>query len=189
MSIKFATTIVLSALLGYCLGIDTGDSDRDVTLLAFLGLVFGMPCFTIGWLTWRQFYPGRVPLRRYLLRLPIILVVAFFAAAIGWWRVHPSGIRYRFADGTGASGTWREVQIEHLEAGTWLEGPWVGAWPMKVRFPDIDGDGYPDIEISGQEGRVVFLYLPKNDGLRFWHLAEKSGAYAASYRPDNVIYP
>ena len=80
------------------------------------------------------------------------------------------------------------MQFQHWEAGSWLDGPSVAAWPMTVRFPDMNGAGHSDIQVSGH-GRVTFVYLPENDGVRYWHLVERQGAYEVNYFPDNVVSP
>ena len=188
MSVKLTIAIALSTALGYVIGLETGDSDGDFTYLTVLACFFLGPFFVVAWLAWRPFRSVRRPLRQSALRLATLICFSLVAWAFGWWRVHPSNIRYQFACGTGASGTWREVKFQHFEDGEWIAGPWIGAWPMSVRFPDLDGDGHVDIEVSGH-GKVSFVYLTKNDGHQYWHLHDRSGAYAVNYPPDNISEP
>ncbi len=79
----------------------------------------------------------------------------------------------------------RTLLVQHLENGQWIDGPWVGAWPLQIRFPDLNGDGHTDLEVTGS-GRVTFLYLPDNDGQKYWQLQEKEGDYEVSYSPANL---
>ncbi len=115
--------------------------------------------------------------------------VALASCAVygGVWRwLHPANIHYKFD--YGQSGTWHEVQFTHTEHGHEIQGPWVGAWPLRVRFPDLDHDGFPDIRVVG-DGRVAeYIYLPHNDGKRFWHLVRADG-FCVSYPPDGHVYP
>jgi len=188
MSFKLAALLATIAVIGHAIGLETADSDGDVTLITSVCVFLVLPIFTLGWATRRLFRGAGRSLGYSFWRLGLCICIGLLAGVVGWWRVHPSSIRFRFRDGTGASGTWREVQFEHYESGRWIVGPWVGAWPMSVRFPDIDGDGYRDIEVTGH-GRVVLQYLPKNDGRRFWRLVERTGAYEVNYPPDNVTSP
>lgn len=62
----------------------------------------------------------------------------------------------------GNTGSFHMVQFYFKVNGKWLEGPSVEAWPMTLSFPDLNGDGYPDIRVTENiEGGVVeFVYLP-----------------------------
>jgi hypothetical protein len=115
------------------------------------------------------------------------VALAFLAGYGGIWEwLHPSNIHFKFS--YGQSGSWHEVQFTHIEGGRQIDGPWVGAWPMRVRFPDLDHDGFPDIRVVGSGRIAEYVYLPHNDGKRFWHLLHADG-FAVSYPPDGQSYP
>jgi hypothetical protein len=187
MTLRSGTTLIMSALVGYRCGLDTADSDGDFSHLIALGAIFLSPFIGIGWLCWAYWQPWTSKIWWSRAKSFSLVTLSFFCAfAFASWCVAPSHIRYRF--GYGASGTWHEVQFHHLENGQWIKGPWVGAWPMQVRFPDLNQDGHADIEVTGR-GRVTFLYQPEHVSAKYWHLQEKEGDYAVSYPPEGLIYP
>lgn len=100
-----------------------------------------------------------------------------------WYWLHPANIHYTFD--YGRSETWQEVQFTHTVNGKEIKGPWVGGFPLCVRFPDINNDGYRDIRVigNGPDDIVEYIYLPQNDGNCFWHLL-KSSVLGRSYPPD-----
>ena len=105
----------------------------------------------------------------------------------GVWRwFHSPGITYQFS--YGQTGGWQEVQFTHVVQGHQIQGPWVGGWPLSVRFPDLNHDGFPDIRVLGDDRVAEFVYLPNNDGKCFWHLLKNDG-FLVSYPPDGVIGP
>ena len=116
------------------------------------------------------------------------VVLAFCAIYGGVWRwLHPPNIHYMFE--YGQSGTWHRVRFTHTEDGHEIEGPWVGAWPLRVRFPDLNHDGYPDIRVLGNGNNIAeYVYLPHNDGKRFWHLVRADG-FQLIYPPDGQLGP
>lgn len=187
MTLRFGSSLIVSAIVGYRCGLDVADSEADFTKLVAFCAIFFVPFIGVGWLCWASWQPSK---RKILwsvtqsLCLMILVFLSTFHLASSF--IAPSHIRYRF--GYGASGTWHEVQFHHLENGQWIEGPWVGAWPMQVRFPDLNQDGHAEIEVSGR-GRVTFLYMPEHVGTKYWHLQEKVGHYAVSYLPAGLIYP
>ncbi|MEQ1750974.1 MAG: hypothetical protein ABL974_16215 [Prosthecobacter sp.] len=177
----------MSAFVGYRCGLDVADSEGDFTKLVALGAIFVGPFIGVGWLCWASWQPSIRKILRGLTKLLCLMTLVFFSAFyLASSFIAPSHIRFRF--GYGASGTWHEVQFHHLENGQWIEGPWVGAWPMQVRFPDLNQDGHADIEVTGR-GRVAFLYQPEHVGTKYWHLQEKEGHYGVSYPPAGLIYP
>lgn len=109
--------------------------------------------------------------------------MAYFWA---WRSVHPPDIRYEFS--YGQSGSWGAVQFSFLENGKWLEGPWVGAWHMEVRFPDLNGDGHADLHALGQGRIAEYVYLPEGQNGRWWHLLRAEG-FQVSYPPDGHNSP
>ena len=188
MSVKPAIAFILALVLGYSIGLETGDSEAYITGLALL-LGFCLLLFkAAGMIAFRLWKLPKPPLSVDAKRLARFLVVGSISWSVGWWQVHPSKVRFQFTKGTGASGTWRSVQFQHWEVDRWLDGPSVSAWPMFVRFPDVNGDGCADIQVAGH-GKVTFVYLPQNDGQRYWHLVEQQGAYEVSYGPDGIVSP
>jgi hypothetical protein len=125
---------------------------------------------------------GAMTLRTLVL---FFVIVAFASLAVygGVWRwLHVPNIHYEFS--YGESDSWHEVQFTHTEHGREIEGPWVGGYPMRVQFPDINHDGYPDIRVTGNGSKIVeYVYLPHNDGKCFWHLVRAEG-FGVSYTPD-----
>lgn len=110
-------------------------------------------------------------------------------AGAGFWAwrwVHPPGIRYEFS--YGQSGSWAAVQFTFLENGVWQEGPWVGGWHMDVRFPDLNGDGHADLQVSGRKRLAEYVYLPEAQNGCWWHLVQNSG-FQVSYPPDGHTSP
>ncbi|MCX6855257.1 MAG: hypothetical protein NTV80_10160 [Verrucomicrobia bacterium] len=187
MSLPSISALIVLAMFGYCIGIDTANSEPTLTTLALMGVLFVGPFIGIGWLAWRLWQPQTRQIWRELAQSVFAAALTLLCAfGIGWWRVHPSHIRYDFGYGHGASGTWHEVQFHHLEDGRWIKGPWVGEWPMCVRFPDLNHDGHADLEITSR-GRVTFLYLPKHEGAKCWQLQENKGRYALHYPPAGLI--
>ena len=198
MSLRLAVALLLAIALGHQFGIETADTDgilSEVLVLVFFASIFLVPPIAVGWCVWRFWrpkLPSREPLSRRGLPALLIVLTLLAAGALGWWRVHPAHIRYQFTSGGGISGTWREVQFHHLEHGHWIQGPSVAAWPMMVRFPDLNGDGHSDIEVTGSGSlsrRVTFFYLPDNDGKQYWQLHEREGSYEVNYRPAGLINP
>jgi len=103
-----------------------------------------------------------------------------------WRSLHPDNIRYTFD--YGQSGSWHEVQFTLLLEGRTIKGPWIGGNPLDVRFPDLNGDGHPDIRVSKANRVTEFVYLPAGDGECYWHLKQNSG-YCVDYPPDGQHYP
>lgn len=186
MSLRLVALLLIGITAGYQVGLDSADSDAAFTQLLVYAAIFLVPLIGVGWLAWWRWQPpSEERWHQRVLRVFFVLLAIAGAHSFGWWRVHPAHLRYGFTYPTGASGTWHEVQFHHLENGTWIEGPGINAWPMRVRFPDLNDDGHADLEITGQ-GRVTFLYLPNNDGKKYWQLHEREGPYGVDYAPAGL---
>ena len=179
--------LILAAAAPFAL--QSADSDFGVT---FLIVVFGGPVFLIVALIAASRAVRAIRNRAMTLRTLGIFsaAVALTSLAVygGVWRwLHPANIHYNFD--YGQSGSWHEVQFTHTEHGQEIKGPWVGRWPVRVRFPDLNHDGYPDIRVIGDRDEIAeYVYLPHNDGKCFWHLVQAKGFYV-DYPPDGQSYP
>ncbi len=182
-------SVVLAGLLmlaaAYIFAIDSADSGPEGV---FFALLLGGPLsLVVGFMALCR---GVWAVRNNALRIGTL---GFFAAGVifaslaiyeGVWHwLHPANIHYTIS--CNGSETWQEIQFTHTENGKEIEGPFVAGSSMCVRFPDINNDGYPDIRVigSGAGNIVEYIYLPQNDGRRFWHLLKSSGL-ARSYPPD-----
>ena len=124
-------------------------------------------------------------LRTVLIFFGGLLLCTYSIYALTWRWLHPLGIRYEFE--CGATGSWQAVQFYHQYDGREIKGPWVGGYPLKVRFPDLNHDGYPDIRVIGSLGEIVeYAYLPKNDGHCFWQWVKNNENHRGCYPPDGL---
>lgn len=173
------------------LGVQSSESDiSDVLFLALpIMMLWAAVYFVMLVIAFRKKKCRAKPLG---ITWAVTAVCATVAWAATWWPLHPSNIDYRFD--YGASGGWHEVQFSFTRDGQKIEGPWVGGFPLRVSFPDIDRDGFKDIRVTetagvGAGGTVEYLYLPKNDGTKFWKLFRNDTGLRVSYPPDGQIYP
>jgi hypothetical protein len=168
------------------LALQTASSHNDVM---FPIVVFGGPIFLIVAVTAISRAIRAIRSRAITFRTLGIFSasVAFTSLGVygGIWRwLHPANIHYEFQ--YGQSGGWSAMQFTHTEHGHEIKGPWVGGNPLRVRFPDLNHDGYPDIRVLSDNGGIVeYVYLPQNDGKHFWHLVRgwRQG-FDISYPPD-----
>ena len=120
----------------------------------------------------------------------IMIFVPFFAYYGMWFFQNPlyfGGLRYKFE--YGHSPSWQAVQFSLFRDGEYVEGPWVGAYPLRVSFPDINGDKYRDIRIDGYAGVVEYQFLPERGAHgQYWTLIKNTG-YKISYPADGYAYP
>ncbi len=97
------------------------------------------------------------------------------------------GLRYRFE--YGHSPSWQAVQFSLFRDGKYVNGPWIGAYPLRVSFSDINGDKYRDIRIKGYVGIVEYQFLPeRGEHGQYWALIKHTG-YKISYPADGYSYP
>ncbi len=121
-----------------------------------------------------------------------ILVLSAVAFMLINRSLTPANISFAFSY-PGNTGSYHAVQFYFKDNGQWLEGPSVEGWPLTVSFPDLNGDGYPDIRVVPNvgEGAVEFVFLPKNDGHVFWRPVKNDTNLSAAYEPANYFsnYP
>ena len=186
-SVMLLGLLILAAAAPFAL--QSADSDPDMALV----IVFlpGLVIFIVGLFAASRAIRAirsRAMTLRALGIYSVSVALTSFAVYGGVWRwLHPANIHYQFE--YGQSGIWHRVRFTHTEHGREFEGPWVGAWPLRVRFPDLNHDGYPDIRVVGDGGKFAeYVYLPHNDGKRFWHLVRADG-FQVRYPPDGQLGP
>jgi len=191
LTILFAIFVMASAVGLPFLGMNS-DSD-PVVAYVILGLPAGALIGGGGILaTFVAVRRGQFRARMAIFSFSIILAVGAIAYTITQRCLVPSNLRFDFSY-PGNTGTYREVQFYFKHNGQWLEGPSVEAWPLTVSFPDLNGDGCPDIRVVPNEGRgaVEFIYLPHNDGHSFWQPLKNDSGLSAAYEPARYFsnYP
>jgi hypothetical protein len=183
---------LLLLLAGFNLGLSTGDSDSAqavAVIFVILPLVFGLGIIAVAIARWA------VLERRTTWRfLTAVTVLAFVCSGllyfVVWQNLHPRHIRYKFNYGSGASGTWHEVQFYSDYSAKEAKGPWVGGWPLKVSFPDLNKDGFQDIQVHhGNWDIVEFVYQPLVSEDKCWKLHRNEGPLMVHYPPSGIIYP
>jgi hypothetical protein len=181
----FVVLVVLYAML---LGYETTSSD------SFLGVVLTILWFPIavflGLRSLVQFITQKHHLlvKLYLLGgLAVTLILAYYSVWLLQNPLYFQGVRYEFS--YGQSPTWQAVQFSYIQNGVTVKGPWIGSYPVRVSFPDIDHDGYRDIRITGNGRLTEYRFLPDGRGKnQYWTLIQNSG-YKISYKVDGYYYP
>ena len=187
------SAIILFALFGAALAcaavmvaFQSTDSEPDVFLADLLFVVPTILCLAgfSFFATWRAMRRGAVRFRWAILGYAGVILLAYLGFQITTRYLVPSDIRYEFTY-PGNTGTYHMVQFYFRENGRWLEGPSVQGWPMKVSFPDLNGDGHRDIRVIERQdpggGAVEFVYLPRNDGHIFWRAVRNDTRLSAAY--------
>ena len=122
------------------------------------------------------------------LRLSLLALIAIplIAYSVAHRMLIPSTIRWDFSY-PGQTGTYQKIDFRFLADGKWRKGPSVEGWPLTCRFPGLNADGYPDIQVFESHGHskapVEFVYLPENDGIIFWEAVRNDSRLSAAYRP------
>jgi hypothetical protein len=167
----------------------SADSDGSATyfVLIFIGFpAFIVLCFWSSFATASAVRRGRTSLKRIGVFLGVVMLLSLSVAAVRWTLLHPKRISYGFS--YGQPGSWHEVQFRSVEGGKTVEGPWVGGYPLRVSFPDLNSDGHKDIRVRGSGLLTEYVYLPDSDGSSHWHLVRNEG-FMVSYPPDGHYYP
>ncbi len=179
---------LLFAIVAVMMALGSAASYSDDTSLT---IFFGIPAilFTSVWAV-RSLIRMKMQQRWKWKWLAGAVALTFLIPCLAWrgvWRwVHPPNIRYEFS--YGQSSSWGAVQFSFLANEEWREGPWVGAWHVTVRFPDLNGDGHADLRVTGNGGMVAeYIYLPEGTNGRWWHLINRRG-FQVSYPPDGHSY-
>jgi hypothetical protein len=194
-AIVFATlfgAVILAASL--ILPFQLMNSEPDLILADIL---FGLPVTLLIaglslWATSRAIRRHSLTFRKATSLYAGVLFLAFSAFQITSHCLVPSNIDYAFSY-PGNTGSYHMVQFYFRHDGHWLEGPSVEGWPLTVSFPDLNGDGHPDIRVTDNAngGSVEFVYLPKNDGHCFWRAVKNETRLSAGYPPGHYFsnYP
>ncbi len=182
----------LMLLAGFNLGLSSGDSDAGHAMAVILvigPLVFGLGIIAVALARWAVL--ERQTTWRFLAAVTVLaLVCSGLLYFVAWQNLHPRHIHYEFSYGTGASGTWHEVQFYSDYSAKEAKGPWVGGWPVKVSFPDLNKDGFQDIQVHhGDLDFVEFVYQPLVSEDKCWKLHRKEGQLMVHYPPSGLIYP
>jgi len=187
---------ILLAVAAAFLAFDSRNSDPSVReLFALLGVPFFIVLFIVSERALsRAKSSGRITHSRFaiaILAVATVPIVSYFA-------VHrmlvPSTIRWEFSN-PGQTGTYQMVEFRFLADGEWKEGPSVEGHPLTCRFPDLNDDGYPDIQVfkthSDSNEPVEFIYLPENDGEIYWQGGKNKSGLSAAYGPEKYFsnYP
>jgi len=176
---------VLAVIVGFALVIDKQSSELALWYLLFLLLLL-VP-IAILFLA----LAGKWKILLHFLLLPALL--GFLTFQCFNWLYWPSNIRFIFGASPGASGSYHVVQFYHEINGRWIEGPWVGGWPMRVAFTDLDSDGCKDIRVVQENSRsgdaIEFVYIPNaKDGI-YWKARRMDAGLSATYEPAGIFYP
>jgi hypothetical protein len=190
-------TLILGSALIYLaaiVGSIPGESDTFgvLFLIAILGLVMAVWVIVYLWLLARSLRKERYQARSVKATWLAIAAGVVLVWCTNWFSLHPSHIHYKFD--YGQTGGWQEVQFSYAKDGVEIEGPWVGGFPLRVSFPDLNHDGFPDIRVVetagyGAGGVVEYIYLPQNDGEKLWHLVRHDSGLNVSYSPDGQSFP
>lgn len=163
-----------------CLQSDPGERTAEFLIGVAGILVTGLFGFSISFHTCRRW-----PVFIKAIGLHFACLALGYAAFEATWHwLVPSNINFEFSY-PGASGSYHAVRFHFKVNGQWIAGPSVEGWPVTVRFPDLNGDGHPDIRVTETNGSgvVEFVYLPDDNGKVYWHLVKNSSALSAAYEP------
>lgn len=184
--------VILAALIFYVPhALVSASADSDGTATYFVLIFVGFPAIIALWF-WSSFATasavrqGRISPRRVGVLLGAVMLLSLSVAAVRWSLLHPKQISYEFS--YGQSGSWHEVQFRSIDRGETIKGPWVGGYPLRVSFPDLNSDGHRDIRVRGSDRLTEYEYLPDSDGPSHWHLVRNEG-FKVSYPPDGHRYP
>jgi hypothetical protein len=184
--------VILAALIFYVAhALVSASTDSDGTASYFVLIFIGFPafialCFWSSFATASAVRRGRTSLKRVGVFLSVVMLLSLSVAAVRWSFLHPKRISYEFS--YGQSGSWHEVQFRSIEGGETVKGPWVGGYPLRVSFPDLNSDGHRDIRVRGSARLTEYEYLPDSDGPSHWHLVRNVG-FQVSYPPDGHYHP
>ena len=107
------------------------------------------------------------------------------------WFYWPRHIRFFYSNPPGASGSFHVVEFQHLVKGEWIDGPSVMRYPMRVAFPDINGDGFRDIRVvesSEKQGKAIeFVFVPNAEDKIYWVLNRSDASLSATYEAGGVF--
>lgn len=186
-----ATVLIgfLGALLltgSIVLAFDNLNSDTDVASLIVL-IVFPVVFLTAGLslhASSRAIRRGTLTVKMTILYYVALTLIPPMVYEMVLFYLIPSNIKCEFSY-PGNTGTYQAVQFYFKHDGRWLGGPSVEGLPLTVSFPDLNGDGYPDIRVTENEGSgsVEFVYLPQNDGHTFWRAIKNDTRLSAAYYP------
>jgi hypothetical protein len=184
--------VILAALIFYVAhALVSASTDSDGTATYFVVIFIGFPafialCFWSSFATASAVRRGRTSIKRVGVFLGVVMLLSLSVAAVQWSFLHPKRMSYAFS--YGQSGSWHEVQFRSIEGGKTVEGPWVGGYPLRVSFPDLNSDGHRDIRVRGSGRLTEYEYLPDSDGPSHWHLVRNEG-FKVSYPPDGHYFP
>jgi hypothetical protein len=186
LSLLGAVVLVFSIVLAF----QSTNSDSDLVLADFL---LGAPVvlLTAGFsilTTSRAIRSGAIKFQSAAFCYAAVVLLAYCGFQITARYLIPADIRFDFSC-PGNTGSYHAVQFYFKHDGRWLEGPAVEGWPLKVSFPDLNGDGHCDIRVveNGGTGSVEFVYLPQNDGHSFWRAVKNDSRLSAAYPPTDYF--
>ena len=174
---------ILGVLVGFALVIDKQSSELGLWNLTFT--LFLLAPIAVLFLALAE----KWKILLHLLLVPSLL--GFLAFQSFNWFYWPSNIRFSFGTPPGSSGSYHEVHFYHKVGPSWIEGPTVEGWPMRVAFPDLDSDGYKDIRVTEELGHrgdaIEYVYIPHaRDGI-YWKIHRMNSRLSTTYKPAGIF--